>query len=190
MKNIVTVVLTIAGIVCNAQDRVPTQEEAVRYFETTDVSEFSRHTITEEDELFSLYSRHQPGDVIVSGSAIYKVEQVRKVHLVNFGAIMLEQTLTPSQAVELEKTIAAKYRSGVPFTKLIEEYSEYKYASNSEMEWVLENFDDHRKEMFEKYKVGEIFAINDPGNNSYHLYVKNSEPISGKVIYVWEAKYK
>lgn len=190
MKIIIVVVSLFATALCIGQSRIPTQEEASAFFEKEDKTGFIFHSITEDDELFELYAKKQPGDVIVSGTRIYKVLNVKNVHIVNYSLLQLEQTLTPEQVLELEKTIIAKYNSGIPFVKLIEEYREYKYASNSEAEWPLENFDQHRREMFEKHKVGEIFTINDPANNSYKILIKNNNPFPEKVISIWEAEYK
>jgi hypothetical protein len=192
MKIIAILLSIFASHFCFAQDKIPTQEEAEAFFEKEDKSGFLFHTVTEEDELFGLYANRQPGDVIISGTTIYQVVNVKKVHIINFGSIQLEQTLSTEQVAEIQKKIIEKYNAGVPFVELIREYSETK-ASASEsavLEWPLENFNQKRKELFVKHKEGEIFAYNDPNNNEYRLYIKNSLSIPRKVAYVFEAKYQ
>ena len=192
MKIIAILLSIFASHFCLGQDKIPSQEEAEAFFEKEDKSGFLFHTVTEEDELFGLYANRQPGDVIVSGTTIYQVINIKNVHIINFGSIQLEQTLSPEQIAKLQKEIIEKYNAGVPFIQLIREYGENKASASDSavLEWTLENFNPKRKEMFVKYAAGEIFAYNDPNNNEYRLYVKNSLSTPTKVAYVFEAKYQ
>ena len=190
MKNIGILLSILITTFCNAQDKIPTQEEARAFFEKEDKSGFLFHSITEDEELFELYAKRLPGDVIVSGTKIYQVIDIKKVHIINFGSIQLRQTLNIGQITELQEEIMKKYNSGVPFLQLIEKYSESKTPQSAVIEWPLESFNEKRKELFTTYKEGEIFAYNDLNNNEYKLYVKNSISTAKTVVYVFEAEYQ
>lgn len=188
MKTLISfLLLSIASV---AQNRIPTEEEAARFFEREDKSGFVMQSYTEEDELFGFYSKRQVGDVIVSGTKIYKIIDNRMMKIQNYGVIQLPGTMTEKQAVEQEMAIHKKYKSGVPFSDLIMEYGENKHISNSAVEMPIDNLGEIQREMFDKYAVNEIFAINDADNTSYKVYLKNNNPVQKKVIRVFEAEYK
>ena len=187
MKILIAFLIFSAG--CMAQTRIPTEEEAARFFERQDKTGFVLQAYSEEDELFGFYSKRQVGDVIVSGTKIYKVIDNRMMKIQNYGVIQLPGSLTEEQAVEQEMAIHKKYKSGVSFGDLIMEYGENKHRSNSAVEMPLDNLSEMHREMFDKYAVNEIFAINDADNTSYHIYLKNNNPVQKKVIRVFEAEY-
>ncbi len=189
MKINFIVFLLITGIFCNAQDRIPTEEEAARFFEREDKTGFIFRTITIDDALFELYARRSPGDVIVGGSKIYKILGIKTVHIQNFGSIQLQQTLAEKEVHELEKIIIEKYNSGTPFSDLNQEYGENKNAYTDDIDYPIENMGNLGREM-EKHDVGELFVVNDPPNNSYKVIIKNRPAVAQMVVQVFEADYK
>ena len=72
MKLIYTLLLLLP-LLCSAQDKTPTPEEAKMFFENADVMLGEQQTFYEHDEFYSMYAKRNTGDIIITGSVMYQV---------------------------------------------------------------------------------------------------------------------
>lgn len=189
MKGFVLLINLFVSTLVVAQGETPTLEQARAFLDKEDKTGFDFYNIYEDYEEFSYFSQKAEGEIIVSGTTIYKVVNHRLDHIQKFHCIQLEQTLTEKDAIELEKIIIKKYISGIPFAQLVEEYSINKNFHIDGLDMPIERIGKLGEEM-QKHNVNEIFAVNDPVNNSYKVVIKNNNPAPRKAIFMWKAEYK
>jgi len=191
MKTIMTLCLIAFAIMTNAQDKIPTLEEARLYFKNATIEDLMISSYSEEDgELYNFYSSKNPGDIIITGNEVYQVEGQKTVTLYNYSLIILDNTKQKIANIEkLQKTIIAKHNFGVSFKELAEKYANPETAiEDISLEYEMLT-DGLLKDGIDTHSPGEMFVV-EFNENVHHLIVINGLPVMKKAVVVKKAMPK
>lgn len=190
MKLAIILFFSIFTFFSSAQNKVPTLEEAKKFIiKSTTVQEL---ILEPEDENYYTFSDKEIGDIIIEGNHIYKIEKTYKTLSINFGSIRLDATKHSQKEIDmLKETILAKYKFGVPFSKLVELYSDDK-GEDYNRNIPLNSWGENPETNFENQGiVGEISVVASLSSNSdLHILVQNSAPELTKFIIVQHVVYE
>lgn len=194
MKTIASVFLCLFTLGFTAQNRVLTQEEAKTFFDNAQLDEIRTITVFENDEadkeFYQFYASKTPGEIIITGNDVYKVKGIKEMEIQSCGMFRLDDSnLSPEKIESLHKTIIKNYKSGMPFSKLIEEYAVDKSPGQEDFIFEISGMNEHYKHLFNLHVNDEIFALYIPDMiNS--IVVKNNPPEKVKVVIVEQAIFK
>lgn len=190
MKVIALFLLCLFSICAHAQTKTPNEQEAREYFEkehkTTHISTY----FEDDGELFDLYSRKKPGDIIITGTEIYKVIGTKLITLYECSMIMFDEKKQSAAEIEsLQKTIISQYNFGVSLQQLGEKYGTPE-SYTPEISIDYENLSDSPlKKALEEHSPKEIFLVTFVNQISYLMVINNS-PTKQKGVSVQHAVYE
>lgn len=187
---LINVLLPLFSIFSIAQTKTPTEQEAREYFEKEHETTYVSTYFEDDGELFDLYSRKNPGDIMITGTEIYKVIGTKFITLYECSLILFDEKKQSAAEIEsLQKTIISQYNFGVSLEQLAAKYG----ASESytpEISIDYENLSDGPlKKALEEHSPGEIFLVNFLNQMSY-LMVINNNPTKQKSVSVQYAVYE
>ncbi len=162
-----------------------THEEAEVYLQSTEHRDMTMYY--DNDELFELYAKREPGEMIISGNEIYKVQHVKNARVQNCNILSVQtHGQTPEQHKALQKKVLDDYNSGTTFAKLIEKYAEDEKWGAVDYEIVTEGtgFD----EAIATHVPGEVFNIEYEGG--FYVMQLNGTPVRRRAVWVIHATYK
>lgn len=174
----------------HAQNQIPTEQEARDYFEKEHETTYVNTYFEEDGELFDLYSRKNPGDIIITGTEIYKVIGTKFVTLYECSLIMFDEKKQSAAEIEsLQKIIISQYNFGVSLELLGKKYgTPESYTPDISIDY--ENLSDGPlKKAIDEHSPKEIFLVNFLNQMSY-LMVINNNPIKQKSVSVQYAVYE
>src|SRR5688572_8715157 len=120
---LINALLLLFSIFSVAQTKTPTEQEAREYFEKEHETTYVNTYFEEDGELFDLYSRKNPGDIIITGTEIYKVIGTKYITLYECSLIMFDEKKQSAAEIEsLQKTIISQYNFGVSLEQLAAKY--------------------------------------------------------------------
>ncbi|MHA3788527.1 hypothetical protein ACX0HA_09985 [Flavobacterium hauense] len=190
MKAKALFIISLFSLCAYAQPKIPTEQEAREYFETEHKTTYVTTYFEEDGEFFDFYSRKNPGDIIITGTEIYKVIGTKFVTLYECSLIMFDEKKQSAAEIELlQKTIISQYNFGVPLQQLGEKYGlPESYAPEISIDY--ENLSDGPlKKALEEHSPNEIFLISFLNQISY-LMVINNNPTKQKSVSVQQAVYE
>lgn len=190
MKTITLLMMFLFSLYSYAQTKTPTEQQAREYFEKEHETSFVNTYFEEDGELFDLYSRKNPGDIIITGTEIYKVIGTKFVTLYECSLIMFDEKKQSAAEIEsLQKTIISQYNFGVSLELLGKKYGTPE-SYTPEISIVYENLSDGPlKKALDEHSPKEIFIVNFLNQLSY-LMVINNNPIKQKSVSVQYAIYE
>lgn len=143
-----------------------------------------------DKEFYAFYASKSPGEIIITGNDVFKITGIKEVEIQSCGMFQLnDSNLYPEEIEILHKTIIKKYKSGVPFTKLIEEYATDKSPGQEDFIFEISGMNENYKHAFNLHVNDEIFALYIPGLTNA-IVVKNSPPEKIKAVIVEQAIFK
>lgn len=187
---LINVLLLLFSIFSVAQTKTPTEKEAREYFEKEHETTYVNTYFEEDGELFDLYSRNNPGDIIITGTEIYKVIGTKYITLYECSLIMFDEKKQSAAEIEsLQKTIISQYNFGVSLEQLAAKYgTPESYAPEISIDY--ENLSDGPlKTALKEHSSKEIFLVNFLNQMSY-LMVINNNPTKQKSVSVQHAVYE
>lgn len=190
MKIIIVGLSLFATALCNAQNKIPTEQEARAFFANANDTLITTMTVFEEDgPLYDLYSRKNPGDIVITGTEICQVvgQQIQTIY--NCSAVSFDKEKQGYREVEkLQKTIMAKYNFGTSFEELTAIYVTPERIH--EMDIRYEDMPDcPLKTAIDGHKPSEIFIVDISETYSYAMII-NSPPLKKKSITIKQAIYQ
>ena len=190
MKEIILSLPLFLSLIAIAQTKTPTEQEARDYFEKEHETTYRTTYFEEDGELFDLYSRKNPGDIIITGTEIYKVIGTKFITLYECSLIMFDEKKQSAAEIEsLQKTIISQYNFGVPLQQLGEKYGTAE-SYTPEISIDYENLSDGPlKKALGEHSQGEIFLVDFLNQLSY-LMVINNNPTKQKSVSVQHAVYE
>jgi len=174
----------------SAQTKTPTEQEARDYFEQENPTTSMSTYFEEDGDFFDLYSRKNPGDIIITANEIYKVMGTKLITLYQCSIFIFDTTKQSAAEIEsLQKTIISQYKFGVSFDQLGKKYGtpetyspdisiDYENLSNGPLKTALE-----------EHSPNEIFLVKFLEHLSY-LMVINNNPTKQKGVMVQHAVYE
>lgn len=162
-----------------------THEEAEAYLQSTEHRDMTMYY--DNDELFELYAKREPGEMIINGNEIYKVYRVKNAKVQNCNILSVQtHGQTPEQHKALQKKVLDDYNSGTTFAKLIEKYAEDEKWGAVDYEIVTEGtgFD----EAIATHVPGEVFNIEYEGG--FYVMQLNGTPVLRRAVWVMHTTYK
>lgn len=185
MRVIFLIICIVFTLHAKAQEKPLTVEEAQAYLQNTEHRDMTVYY--ETDELFELYARREPGEMIISGNEIYKVHQVKNAKVQSCNIVSIQtKGLTPEQHNALQKKVLDDYNSGTTFANLIEKYAEDEKWGAVDYEIVTEGtgFD----EAIATHAPGEVFVVEYDGG--FYVMQLNGMPVPRRAVWVLHATYK
>lgn len=173
-----------------AQTKTPTEQEAREYFEKEHETTYTSTYFEDDGELFDLYSRKNPGDIIITGTEIYKVIGTKYITLYECSMILFDEKKQSAAEIEsLQKTIISQYNFGVSLEQLAAKYGTPE-SYTPEISIDYENLSDGPlKTALKEHSPGEIFLVSFLNQMSY-LMVINNNPTKQKSVSVQYAVYE
>lgn len=190
MKTITLLMMFLFSLYSHAQAKTPTEQQAREYFEKEHETSFVNTYFEEDGELFDLYSRKNPGDIIITGTEIYKVIGAKFVTLYECSLIMFDENKQSAAEIEsLQKTIISQYNFGVSLELLGKKYGTPE-SYTPEISIDYENLSDGPlKKALDEHSPKEIFLVTFLNQKSY-LMVINNNPTKQKSVAVRYAVYE
>jgi len=191
MKAIALFLISLFSVCAYAQTKIPTEQEAREFFATAHDTAVVTLTIMEEDaELFDLYSQKKPGDIIITGTEIYKVIGTKLITLYECSLIMFDEKKQPAaEIVSIQNKIISQYNFGVSLQQLGEKYG-LPESYSPEISIDYENLSNGPLKMaLEEHSPKEIFLVQFENQISY-LMVINNNPTKQKSVSVQHGVYK
>lgn len=194
MKIIASLFLYLYCITINAQGKILTQEEAKNFFDNAQLDEVMTLTFFENEEVnkefYAFCASKSPGEIIITGNNAFKIKGIKEVEIQSCGMFHLnDSNLSPEKIEALHKMIIKKYKSGIPFTKLIEEYAADKSMGQEDFIFEISGMNEHYKHAFNLHVNDEIFGLYIPDVTNA-IVLKNSPPEKIKAVIVEQAVFK
>lgn len=190
MKLITNISLLLFSFFSIAQNKTPTEQEAREYFKKEHETTYINTYFEDDGELFDFYSQKNPGDIIITGTEIYKVIGTKFITLYECSLILFDEKKQSAAEIEsLQKTIISQYNFGVSLEQLAAKYGTSE-SYNAEISIVYEDLSDGSlKKALDEHSHGEIFLVKFENQISY-LMVINNNPIKQKSVSVHQAVYE
>lgn len=131
------------------------------------------------------------GYIFKAGKYTCKLVQVDSQLLMRVSYIFLSgEKYTKAEADKLRAAIIENYRSGTSFTSLVKKYS-MDSNETGDTNWFTEKMMVPEFENAVKaHKKGDIFTVDTPSMNWYHVVLKTYDEIYEKKFYVLKVKSK
>jgi hypothetical protein len=172
-----------------AQQKTPTLEEATSFLADT-TSYVVTFVISDSGDEYEKYTGKKVGEIIIEGSYIYKILEFKEVMSANYGFILLDTAnLSTNEINTLRETIISKFKFGIPFPQLSEQYSKEKSADTG-MDLRTNDFGQQFQAIADSHYAGDIFTIDPPVLNTFAVVVKNTETALRKFVIVEHAVYE
>lgn len=193
MKTVITFCFVLAAVLCVAQENQErifnTFEEAAYYFSTTQPEDLILHTYFEDEDaaMYNFFINRSPGEVLITGTQAYKVQGFKNTTVQNCSIIELDATLPETEIEKLEKLILKKYTEGVPFEKLLAQFSRDKNTYMADYTVLLDNADDELASAINAHPDYKIYVVNLPSRYN-RIVLKNGPLIVKKTVTVFTPK--
>ena len=180
-------ILLLAGVATFAQSgRVPTEEEAWRYFEAAQPGSITWYTYYEGEELYELYARRDPGDVIIMGTNLYRVKEFKDLNLFECRVLELHgDRLTAGEMEGYAARITKACEEGIPFEDLIAQY-----AHNSPETQTEELNDDYLPVAMATGEAGMLFVVTEENHSKMRFIMVKQYKGSKRAVKVQFVEYK
>lgn len=147
------------------------------------------NTGTDSSDLAKKIFAANPDKPLTVGGFTYKVVEVRQAFLIRASYIFLDASkLSMPQIDSLRATIISKYNSGTPFPELAKTYT-MDGSLNCDLGWVPEGMlVSAFSSAVKAHKKGEIFTIDVPEKQWYHVTLKTFDDKEVKIYSVLRVK--
>ncbi len=185
--------LSFAQKADNDLSKIQTVAQAEKYIEKnpkTNAKIFNIESSSDTSELHLPLYEKKVGFTFQIGNYNYKILQIDSTLLFRVSYIYLDGSqYSKSQIDSLRKVIISKYRNGTSFTELVEEYSMDGNPNGGDTDWFPEK---RMVKEFEtavrKHKKGDIFTVDTPSQNWYHVVLKTFNDTSIKKVFIIKIK--
>jgi hypothetical protein len=189
MKLIINSLLLLFSIFSVAQNKTPTPEEA-KSFLTAKTSDVVTFVISDSDSEYEKFTEKKVGEIVIEDSHIYKILEIKETMSANYGFILLDTgNLSANEINTLRETIISKFKFGIPFSQLSEQYSKDK-SSDIGFDLGTNDFGPQFQAIADSHYAGDIFTIDPPVLQSFAVVVKNTDSTLKKFVIVQHAVYQ
>lgn len=189
MKTLSLFVLLLFCFFATAQEKVPTPEEA-KSFLAAKTSYVETFVISDSDAEYEKFTEKKVGEIVIEDSHIFKILEFKETMSANYGFILLDTgNLSPNEINTLRETIISKFKFGIPFSQLSEQYSKSKNPDVG-MDIATDDFGLQFQGIADSHYAGDIFTIDPPVLQNFAVVVKNTDTTLKKFVIVEHAVYQ
>ena len=175
----------------NAQDKIPTPQEAEKFFNDADVMLGEIQTYFENEPFYSTFSKSNVGDIVITGSNMYKVLAIENVMVQDCGMLLFNtEKLSFKEINTLRKSIIAKYKSGISFGDLVAKYKNDAVKGIESYDVIIHQQTTEFQEALKKHNRGDIFAVDVPNTNNCSLVFINGNALKTRTASVRHLVYE
>ena len=189
MKEIILSLPLLWSLTSIAQNKTPNPEEAKSFLEAK-TSYVETFVISDSDAEYEKYTHKKIGEIVIDESHIFKILEFKETMSANYGFIMLDTGgLSSNEINKLRETIISKFKFGIPFSQLSEQYSISK-SNDTTFDLGTNDFGQQFQAIADNHYAGDIFTIDPPVLQNFAVVVKNTDATLKKFVVVQHAVYE